>query len=48
VEQDGGHFVLHELQDRAGEREGVLQTVFEDGRMVRMEGLSTLRRRLWG
>ena len=48
VEQENGSFVLHELQTREQEGHGALQTVFEDGRMVRMEGLSTLRQRLWG
>ncbi len=47
VEQEDGRFVLHEMQTRAQEAQGLLQTVFEDGRMVRMEGLETLRRRLW-
>ena len=47
VEQEGGHFVLHELQTREQEGQGLLQTVFEDGRMVRMEGLAMLRKRLW-
>ena len=47
VEQEDGRFVLHEMQTREQEAQGLLQTVFEDGRMVRMEGLETLRRRLW-
>ncbi len=47
VEQEDGRFVLHELQTREEEAQGLLQTVFEDGHMVRMEGLSALRRRLW-
>ena len=47
VEQENGRFVLHEMQTREQEGMGLLQTVFEDGRMVRMEGLGTLRSRLW-
>jgi nicotinamide phosphoribosyltransferase len=48
VEKEGGTFVLHELQSREEEAHGMLQTVFEDGRMIRMDGLSVLRQRLWG
>lgn len=47
VERQDGHFVLHEMQTREQEGQGLLQTVFEDGRMVRMESLSVLRSRLW-
>ena len=48
VEQGNGEFMLHELQNWEQEAQGQLQTVFEDGRMVRLEALSTLRQRLWG
>ncbi|MGI3776784.1 MAG: nicotinate phosphoribosyltransferase [Janthinobacterium lividum] len=47
VEEEDGRFVLHEMQTREQEAQGLLRTVFEDGRMVRMEGLRTLRHRLW-
>jgi nicotinamide phosphoribosyltransferase len=46
VEHDGDRFVLHELQTREQEAQGLLQPVFENSKMVRMEGLSVLRARL--
>ena len=47
VEQEDGAFVLHELQTWEQEGQGLFETVFEDGRLVRSEGLSTVRARLW-
>ena len=46
VEQDRGRFVLHELQTREQEAQGLLQPVFRDGEVVRMEGLGAIRARL--
>ena len=46
VERDGGRFVLHELQTREQEMQGLLQPVFRDGKVVRKEGLATIRARL--
>ncbi len=48
VEQEAAASCCTSCRPREEERQGLLQTVFEDGRMVRMEGLSTLRQRLWG
>jgi nicotinamide phosphoribosyltransferase len=46
VEQEGGRFVLHDRQTREEESRGLLQPVFRDGQMVRMESLATIRERL--
>ena len=48
VEQEGGRFVLHEMQTRDQEQGGVLAPVFQDGKLVRKESLSTIRARLAG
>ena len=46
IEQENGHFVLHETQTEAEEQRGLLQPVFHDGRMVRHETLHDIRARL--
>lgn len=46
IEREGGGYVLHELQTRAQETGGLLQPVFRDGEVVRMEGLAAIRARL--
>ena len=48
VEQEDGRFVLHEMQTRDQEQGGVLAPVFQNGKLVRKEGLSTIRARLAG
>lgn len=46
VEQEGDRFVLHEMQTREQEQKGLLQPVFRDGIMTRIESLETIRKRL--
>jgi nicotinamide phosphoribosyltransferase len=46
IEHDGERFVLHELQTREQEGQGLLQPVFQDSKLLRMESLTTLRTRL--
>jgi len=47
VEQERGEFVLHEDQATEQEGQGVLETMFEDGILVRREKFSDIRKRLW-
>ena len=46
VELEGDRYVVHEMQTRVQEGNGLLKPVFKDGAMVRLEGLSTIRNRL--
>ncbi len=46
VEREGGRFVLHELQTREQEGQGLLEPVFRDGEVLRLQGISDIRRRL--
>jgi nicotinamide phosphoribosyltransferase len=48
VEYEDGHFVLHERQTPEQERMGLLSPVFEDGKLIRRETLTDIRRRLLG
>lgn len=46
VEREDGHFVLHEEQSREQERQGLLEPVFQDGKMLRVESFTAIRERL--
>ena len=48
VEREGGRFVLHELQTREQEAQGLLEPVFRDGQVLRTQGISDIRERLAG
>jgi hypothetical protein len=38
--------VLHEEQSREQERQGLLEPVFQDGKMLRVESFTAIRERL--
>ncbi|MGI4944729.1 MAG: nicotinate phosphoribosyltransferase [Janthinobacterium lividum] len=46
VEHEDGRFVLHELQTREQEKQGLLEPVFMDSKVLRMQGISDIRRRI--
>lgn len=46
IGHDGENFVLHECQTPEEEKEGLLEIVFCDGKLVRFEDLDTIRLRL--
>ncbi len=43
VEREGDRFVLHELQTREEEARGLLESVFLDGKVTRMQGITMIR-----
>ena len=48
VEFDGTDFILHEMQSREQEHEGLLEEVFCDGVLYRDEHYADIRARLLG
>ncbi len=48
VEREGDRFVLHELQSREQEGLGLLEPVFRDGQVLRIQGIGDVRARLAG
>ena len=47
VEKEGNDFVLYDQQTPEQEAQGLLQSVFRDGKLLRDESMSALRARLW-
>lgn len=47
IEEKDGIFILHDQQTLDQEKTGALETVFEDGRLVKDQSLSEIRQRLW-
>ena len=47
VEKEGNDFVLYDQQTPEQEAQGLLQSVFRDGKLLRDESLSAVRARLW-
>lgn len=47
VEKEGDNFVLYDQQSWEEEAQGELQTVFEDGVLVKQTSLTEIRNRLW-
>lgn len=46
IEFEDGRFVMHDGQTSEGETQGLLETVFLDGKMLRLETLAEVRERL--
>jgi nicotinamide phosphoribosyltransferase len=46
VEKEGNDYVLYDHQSFMNEKEGLLETVFKDGKLVRKQNLSDIRQRL--
>lgn len=46
IEYEDGHYVMHDQQTTDQEAGGLLETVFHNGKMVRMQTLSDIRQRL--
>jgi len=48
VEKENGHYVMHDHQTWEQEVQGLLATVFEDGKLIRFQTLADIRERLHG
>jgi nicotinamide phosphoribosyltransferase len=48
IEYENGHFVMYDHQTHEKENQGLLQTVFEDGKLIHFETLADIRERLHG
>ncbi|MGI4945092.1 MAG: nicotinate phosphoribosyltransferase [Janthinobacterium lividum] len=46
VEFEEDRFVLHEMQTREQEKQGLLEPVFKDSQVLRMQGISDIRQRI--
>lgn len=47
VEKEGDNFVLYDQQTKEQEEQGLLQTVFLDGKLISETSLTEIRNRLW-
>lgn len=48
IEYENGHFVMYDHQTQEQERQGILETVFEDGTLIKFQTLAEIRERLHG
>jgi len=47
VEEKDGTYILHDQQTWDQEKQGALEIVFKDGKLIKDQSLSEIRERLW-